>query len=217
MQGLRNSLNLYTNTFYWGLASEQIRWFVIGGFSGYLTGFMFTARLHGRFDKMSILIVSALLYAVGPAIPLVLGLLGILSPATPGLLAILIGFSVVGYIGAAVLYISTLSVLADIADENELRFGLRQEGMLYSTRTLFQKVDQALGAALGGMVLTLIALPQKAKVGEVASDMVAQIALWDGVIAAIPGIAAVLFYSRCKVSRNSYDRTRSALNARTLN
>ncbi len=41
----------YTNTFYWELTSEQLRWFVIGSFAGYATAFAFAARMHGRYDK----------------------------------------------------------------------------------------------------------------------------------------------------------------------
>jgi Na+/melibiose symporter-like transporter len=83
--------------------------------------------------------------------------------------------------------------------------------MLYSTRTLFQKVDQAIGAALAGGVLTLINFPEKAKPGEVDLSMVQQIAIWDGLLATIPGVIAIYFYSRCRTTRGSYETTRAAL------
>ena len=214
MQGVRNTLGLYTNTYFWRLTSEEIRWFVIASFAGYLAGFVLTTHLHSGMGKMRSLIVSAIAYAAGPAIPVILGLAGVLKSDTPGLLAILMAFSVIGFAGGSVLYGSTLSVLADIADENELRFGARQEGMLYSTRTLFQKIDQAAGAAVGGAVLALIHFPAHAQVGALTAHAAGRIALWDGVIAGIPGLIAVLFYMRCRMSRSSYDMTRAALAAR---
>jgi Na+/melibiose symporter-like transporter len=214
MQGVRGTLGLYTNTYFWHLTSEQIRWFVFASFAGYLAGFMLTARLHSGMGKMRSLVLSAIAYAAGPAIPVILGLAGILRSDTPGLLAILMTFSLIGFAGGSVLYGSTLSVLADIADENELRFGARQEGMLFSTRTLFQKVDQAVGAALGGAVLAFIHFPAHARVGAATATAASRIALWDGVIAAAPGLIAVLFYMRCRMSRSAYETTRAALAAR---
>ena len=214
MIGLRGGLHLYTNTYYWGLGSEQIRFFVIGSFAGYLSAFLFAAMLHGRFDKKQTIIVSALVYALAPSIPILMGFAGTLTPQTPNLLAILIAFSVLSYGAASVLSISIMSALADIADENELKFGLRQEGVLYSTRALFAKVDQAIGAALAGFVLTLIAFPTKAKVGEVAAEVIWDLALWDGILAGVPGFIAVFFYARYKITRASYEETKAALAAR---
>ncbi|MFN3522443.1 MAG: MFS transporter [Phenylobacterium sp.] len=211
MVGLRSGLHLYTNTYYWELASEEIRWFVIGSFAGYFSAFLFAARLHGRYDKRATMIVSAVVYAVAPAIPIVLGGVGMLTPETPGLLQILILFSVLSYGAASVLSISVMSALADIADENELTFGVRQEGVLYSTRSLFAKVDQAVGAALAGFVLTIIAFPVKAKVGEVPAEVVWNLAMWDGILAGVPGFIAVFFYSRYAITRRSYEATKAAL------
>ena len=103
---------------------------------------------------------------------------------------------------------------AAIADENELKFGLRQEGVLYSTRALFAKVDQAIGAALAGFVLTFINFPVKAQIGEVPAQVIWDLALWDGVLAGIPGFIAVFFYARYKITRATYEETKAALAAR---
>ena len=214
MVGLRTGLHLYTNTFYWELASDELRWFVLGSFAGYFSAFVFAAGLHGKYDKRAVMIISAIIYAVAPALPVALGGMGLLTAQTPGLLGVLIAFSVLSYGAASVLSISVMSALADIADENELRFGVRQEGVLYATRSLFAKVDQAVGAALAGLVLTLIAFPTKAEIGEVAPEIVWNLALYDGVLAAIPGLIAVFFYARYGINRRTFEATKAALAAR---
>jgi len=107
-----------------------------------------------------------------------------------------------------------MSALADVADENEARHGIRQEGVLYSTRTLFAKVDQAIGTALAGLVLTLIAFPEKAKPGQVNGEVLQSLALWDGVIAGVPALVAAFFYGRYRITKTSYDQTRAAIAAR---
>jgi hypothetical protein len=75
-------------------------------------------------------------------------------------------------------------------------------------------VDQAIGAAIGGAVLSFIALPPRAEVGQIPQEKLTQIALWDGLMAAVPGLVAVVLYSRCRVSLESYRTTRDALAAR---
>ena len=214
MIGLRAGLNLYAVGFFWEISSSDIRYYIIGSFAGYATAFLFAARAHGRFDKKNTAIVATLVYAVVPAIPLGLGQLGILTAETPGLLPILVSFAAVSYGAVSVLQISIASALADVADENELRFGIRQEGILYSTRAFAAKLDQAIGSALAGLVLTLIAFPPKAKPGQIDDSILANLILWDGVLAAAPGLMAAICYSQYRINRAAYETTRNALAAR---
>ncbi len=214
MIGLRAGLNLYMGTFYWELTSEELRWFIIGSASGYIAGFVFAARLHKRFDKRMTMILWAAIYAVAPALPNILGQLGLLDAQTPGLLPILVAFSVVSYASASVLSITVMSALADVADENELKFGLRQEGVLYATRSLAAKVDQAIGALLAGLVLGWIAFPAKAAPGQVPAEVIGNLALWDGLLAAVPGLIAAGFYARYGITRARYEETRAQIAAR---
>lgn len=212
--GLRTVLHVYVNTFYWGLDSEELSFFVIGTFAGYATAFLFAARMHGKFDKKATMIAAAVSYGVIPMIPIAMGLMGFWSHETPGIVPILIVFSALSYGALSVLSISVMSALADVADENEAKHGVRQEGVLYSTRTLFAKVDQAVGTALAGLVLTLIAFPEKAKPGQVGPEVLHNLALWDGVIAGVPAVLAAVFYGRYRITRASYAKTREAIAAR---
>ena len=214
MIGLREGLRLYVYSYYWVVSSSDMRLFIIGSFVGYVTAFIFAARMHGRFDKKATIIGSGLAYAVIPAIPPILGQFGILRPDTPGLLPILIVFAALSYAAISVLQISVTSALADIADENELKHGIRQEGILYSTRALAAKLDQAIGAALAAAVITFIRFPDKARPGEVDEDVLFNLALWDGALAAIPGLIAAVCYGRYRINRASYEATRAALTQR---
>jgi Na+/melibiose symporter-like transporter len=211
MLGLREALRMYVNTFYWELNSEQLSLFIIGSFVGYFGAFWFAPMLHGRADKKRTIIASCLVYAIVPGLPLILGLLGVLTPDTPGLLAILIAFATVGYASVSILQISVMSALADIADQNELKHGIRQEGILYSTRALAAKMDQAIGAALAGFVITFINFPAKATPGEIAPTVLRDLAFVEGVIAGVPGLIAVFFYAQYRINRQSYEATRAAL------
>jgi len=215
MVGVRGGLSLYIGTYLFELSSEQLRFYVIGSFVGYVVALVASARLHGRFDKRRVMIWSAVVYAIAPALPASLRLAGLFfENGDPLLLPTLVAISAFSYGSAAVLTISVMSALADIADENEVKFGLRQEGVLYATRALFAKVDQAIGTFLAGLALTFIAFPKKAEPGEVPLDIVHNLAWVEGPIAAVPGLLAVIFYARYRIDLNSCEQTRAALVAR---
>ena len=210
MTGIRIGLWLYTATFFWQLDNNQISLFVIGSFAGYLFAAFAVKRLHARFDKRWTGAIALIFYSLGPAVPLALGYFGVLSAETPGILWILIAFSVLQHAPYSLMITTVTSALADIADENELKYGVRQEGVLYATRTFFQRVDQALGTALAGWVLSAIAFPTNAKPGQVPNEVLMGLAAAFA-LSAIPGLIAGVFYGMLRVTRTSYEATRAAL------
>jgi Na+/melibiose symporter-like transporter len=212
MLGVREGLNLYINTFFWGFTSEQIRWFVIGTLTGFFVGFFLTAPIHARFDKKIAVLVAGAFLAVTPAVPIVLQLNDLMPPADDArLLPMVIAFAGVSAAAGSVMNISVMSQLADIADENELRFGYRQEGVLYSTRSFFAKLDTAIGHLFAGIALDLVAFPERATPGQVPEETLRALAFVDGPVAAIPGLIALLFYARYRITRASYEATRTRL------
>lgn len=215
MVGVRIGLWIYIATFFWQLTNDQITWFVLGSFSGYLFAAFVVKRLHKRFDKRWTGAAALLMYSVGPAIPLALGYFGIISSATPGILWILIAFSVLQHAPYSLLTTTIYSALADIADENELKFGVRQEGVLYATRTLFARIDQAIGTALAGWVIAYVAFPDSAVPGEVSQIVLDNLAA-AFVITTIPGLIAVVFYGMVRVTQDTHNSTKDALEAKRV-
>ena len=130
------------------------------------------------------------------------------------LLPVLVFFSGAGYCMFAVLNISVMSMLADIADQHELRSGNRREGMFYSARTFFSKATTALGTLIGGIAIDVIAFPAGAEPGTVPQETLTQLGLLDGPISVIPALIAIYFYSRYDITRQVHAETRLALNAR---
>jgi Na+/melibiose symporter-like transporter len=215
MTGVRTGLWFYGASYFWRLTNDQVSLFVLGSLAGYVFGAYAVTALHRRFDKRWTGMAALLVYCVGPAIPLALGWLGVLTPSTPGLLAILIAFSVLQHAPYSIMTTTVYSALADIADENELKYGLRQEGVLYATRTLFARVDQALGTALAGWVLAMIAFPAKAVPGQVNPHVLDSLAA-AFVLSTLPGLAATVCYGMLRVTRRTHDATRAALDERRL-
>jgi Na+/melibiose symporter-like transporter len=131
MNGIRDTLGLYGGTYYWGFPSEMLRWYSLGSLVGFVSALTLTPRLHARWGKRRVIIWSAAALVVFPALGFILREVGWMFPnGDPRLLPTLVAISAVSYAVGAILNISVMSALADVADENEVRFGVRREGVL---------------------------------------------------------------------------------------
>jgi glycoside/pentoside/hexuronide:cation symporter, GPH family len=213
--GTRETLNSYMTLFFWEFPGDKIRVFALASPPAYVLAFLVTAPLHRMLDKRATIIASAITLAVATAVPVPLRLLGLLPEnGTSSLLAILLGFTALYYLGFAMLSISVLSALADIADEHELNTGRRQEGMFFAARTFFAQIASGLGHLIAGFAIDWIAFPTAAKPGQVQDGVLFQLGLIEGPLAAIPAIVAVLFYARFRITRERHAEIQRAIGQR---
>ncbi|MBD3647600.1 MAG: MFS transporter, partial [Pseudomonadales bacterium] len=152
---------------------------------------------------------------VFPAMPVILRMMGFFPEnGTELLLWALVAFTGLGAMSGSILNISVMSALADIADEIELTKGLRQEGILYSARTFFAKLDNSIGHGLATLGLWLIAFPEQARPGQVDEDVIWWLGFMDSPLTILAGLIAAGFYSRYRINRESWEQTRTALSSR---
>ncbi len=212
MLGMRGGMNVYVQNFFWEFKPEQTRMYVLGSLVGYVTAFRFTRWLHERFDKRNVIVAGAAALAIFPAAPIIARLLGWLPDNDwEYLLPVLVAWSILGAWGGAAANISVMSALAEVADENELRFGARQEGVIYATRSFFAKVDDAIGHVIAGIAIDLIAFPVRAIPGKVDPDVIWKLGFVDAVVSLIPGLIAVVFYSMYRMDRTKHAQLQADL------
>lgn len=212
--GMRAAFNNYMNLYYWEFTTSQIANFVIGSVMGYGAGFLFSRRLHIKFDKRAVIVATAVGYAFFEAMPVVLRIAGHFPEnGSDFLFSGVLFFHIFGSASLSILNISVMSALADVADENEARFGQRQEGMLYSARSFFSKADRALGTFLAGVMLDVIAFPAKAVPGEVDPDVVFNLGLVDSPMTIFPALIGAAFYAGYRITRQRHAEIRRTLDA----
>ena len=212
MLGMRSALNLYMNTYYFELLPAQIALYVIGSAFGYVTAFAATTEMHKRFDKRATIVTAVIFLSIVPALPVMLRMAGYFPDnGTVWLLPVMISFSGLAGVCLGVANISVMSAIADIADENELLYGHRQEGMLYAARTFFSKADNALGHFLAGVTLDVIQFPVKSKPGEVDADVLYWLGMVDSPITIIPGLLAACFYAGYRINKKRHGEIRTEL------
>ena len=203
--------------FFWELSPQQIGLLVINNILGFAFGFIVTARLHQRFDKPVIMVVSIIMLSVFWSASVNLRLLG-LAPenSSTELVLFIIFFGSITSAGGSILNITVMSALADIADEHELNTGIRQEGVFYAARTLFAKTSSGIGHVVAGLALDFIAFPTDSAPGEIPSEIIFQLGLIDGPFAMIWGLIGAFFYARYKITKQSHAKIKAALAIKNL-
>ena len=214
--GTRETLSSYVSLFFWELPENKIRVFGLASPPAFIVAFFLTVRLHDRFDKRATIIGGLIATVIASALPVTLRVIGVMPEnGSPQLISVLMGFVVRIYGGVAVLTISLLSALADIADEHELATGRRQEGIFFASRTFFGKLTSGIGHLVAGLVIDLIGFPTGAKPGEVAADVVMQLGIFEGPIASVPAMLAAIWYARYRIDRARHAEIRTQLVARS--
>ena len=213
MLGIRGGMGTYMNIYYWEFRSEDIgNLILMGSFFGYISGFLFSARIHNRFDKRATIVTTAVTLSVFPAMPVILRLMGFFPEnGSWMLLPAVAAFGALAAASGSIINISVMSAIADIADENALKYGVRQEGILYSARTFFAKLDNSLGHGVAAVALKMIEFPDKAVPGEVDVDIVWWLGIVDSPLAIVPGLIAACFYARYRIDKSGYEETRKRL------
>ena len=210
--GTHETLGLYMVTFFWELTPYQIGFLIINNIIGYALGFILAARLHRRFDKRATIVFTCLSLSIFWSAAVTLRLFDLAPQNTTWELVIfIICFGAVSSTSGSILHISVMSALADVSDENELKTGMRQEGIYYSARAFFGKASNAFGHVVAGLALSYIGFPENAVPGELSSEMIFQLGIIDGPFAMVWGFIAVFFYYRYGINRKYHAQIQEQL------
>lgn len=196
--GLHETFGVFVNTYVWELSPEQIRWFGVAAIPSVLAGASVAPALMRRFDRRPVLIAALVGMAIFPQLAIDLRLLGWFpSNESPLLLPLLIACVCGTVFATANAVVAVLAMLGDIADENDLKTGRRQEGLIYSARTFFAKASNSAGHFVAGVALDyFVRLPFESAPGQVAPDVIFRLELAAGPLMGLGAIVAIAFYSR---------------------
>ena len=154
--GTNNALQMYVNTYFWGLDADALRYMAltfIGGFIAFVT----IGPLQSAFDKKRILVTCALGIMAVTTIPVTLRFIDVMPEnGSTALVAIIIAsYCLLAYLGTLGL-IMFASMVADAVDVQEYQTGLRQEGLFNSAMTFSGKVTTAGGVIVAGLLVDYV-------------------------------------------------------------
>lgn len=201
--GLTETFGVFANTYVWELQTRQLSWFGAAAVPAILLGALLAPALMRRFDRRAVLLCAIGAATVTAQLPIDLRLLGLFPEnGTPLLLPLLLANTAVTAGSIAVGTVAVLSMLGDIADQNELACGMRQEGLIYSARAFFAKASNSAGHFCAGLLLDVfVRIPFGAVPGKLDSDIVFRLALASGPIMGFAAVIAIPFYARYDLTR----------------
>jgi len=179
--GIREAVNALVGRFFWEFSPQEISFFGLASPPAYILAFLLIPYLHRTIDKRLSLIVAVGIVCIAAVTPISLRLWGTFPEnGDPWVWRfIMLGTFFFFYFGVAVLTITVMSALADVADQHELETGRRQEGILYAARTFFGKVTQGLGYGISGFVVDAIGFKSGSVPGEVDPDVLFRLGVLD--------------------------------------
>lgn len=218
--GINSVLGIHANTLFWELNGEQIRAVTMALFFGLFLGAPFGGLLLSHMEKRSVLVlgISALLSC--QSAPVLLRLAGLFPFEGDSLATLLTIFSLMAgmFTGSAGIAMNAMG--PDVADQHEVLFGTRREGLFAAGNAFANKAASAGGTLIAGLLLSFIALPKQAgpqlATGDVPERSLNLLGLVYGPGAALFSLLAVFAILRYRIDRETHARNIAILNNRRL-
>jgi len=106
------------------------------------------------------------------------------------------------------------SVVADILDQHELKTGYRQEAMFNAALSFSSKDVSDFGIVLGGLILTLVALPAHVAPGGVPAGKIRLLGLIVGLVVPLFYLVPIYLIGRYRITRQAHADIRRQLDER---
>ena len=218
MVGADAALALYMNTFFWELRGSDLLLFQAAAPIGIVIGSLFTRALNKRFDKLPGVVWGTSFWAFCQLLPVVLRFADAFpSNGTRALVWTLVAIKFLQGAGVAQALVSFNSMVADIADENELATGKRQEGIFFAAVSFANKSTVGLGNILAGVALDVIAWPRGAHIqsaADIPAHKISLLGILSGPIVAAFCVICVWCYGHYHLTRERHAEIAAKLVAR---
>lgn len=206
--GLGFAINLYFTTYFWGFSSAQIAQFTFSSAIAAVLAFIIAPRLAQRFDKRP---VAMLLIPAGLAfqvVPVSLRLLGMFpANGSPALFPTIFLTSILSVGLGVIANILFSSMIADVAEDAELKTGRRQEGLYFAAIAFANKATTGFGIFGSGLIVSAVGFPAGAKPGAVPEAVLQRLGLvYAPTQVVLYGVAALLLFGY-RITRASHMET----------
>jgi Na+/melibiose symporter-like transporter len=214
--GVVTALGLHLATYFWFVSNEElIVWGIATGI-GIFAGLPFWLRASLRLDKKPTFVWGLAIFTLFTALPPLLKIAGywpaLGSPAYLPAFALTTGL--IAHFGIAATMVTGRSMMADVTDEDALRFGRRREGIFFGAASFSAKASFGVGSLIAGLVVDFVGLVQGADPGSVGPRIVNGLGYTNAsAILVLCGLSLAIF-SRYRLDRTRHAEIRAALGAR---
>jgi GPH family glycoside/pentoside/hexuronide:cation symporter len=212
--GVYTTLGLYLGTYFWEFSTDQLAGLIVPTAIGTLLAFVLLNGLGRRFDKPTLL--SAVSFGLSINVLWLIGarLLGLLPenghPLIYPLQLLNLGIAVMLIVALQAL---SVSLWADILDEQQLATGRRQEGVVFAAGSFVGKATTGAGSLMAGIVIDLSGIEPGVAPGAVSQGVLQSLGWFTLVTIASLGMVACFFFTRLRLSRADHAKVMSQLAA----
>ena len=205
--GITVALSNYFYLHLWALKPQMIGPLASGGLLASVIGVFLAPYLSRRFGKKQAMLGLLAFSVFAGLLPISGRLLGLMPPNGSNLLyGLLFGDVVlaaaVGLMGLVIL----TSMVADVVEDQQVKTGVRSEGVLFAANGLVPKFTTGLGAFIAGSLISLVGFPVKAQPGTVDPDIVRHLALYYIPCVILLNGGSVVVLSFYKIDRQAHER-----------
>jgi Na+/melibiose symporter-like transporter len=205
--GITVALSNYFYLHLWGLKPQMIGPLASGGLLASVIGVFLAPYLSRRFGKKQAMLGLLGFSVFAGLLPISGRLLGIMPPNGSGLLygllfADVVLAAAVGLMGLVIL----TSMVADVVEDQQVKSGVRSEGVLFAANGLVPKFTTGLGAFIAGSLISLVGFPVQAQPGTVDPDIVRHLALYYIPCVILLNGGSVVVLSFYKIDRATHER-----------
>lgn len=166
--GLIAALWVYLVTYFWLLDANQIAVLAALHLIGAAIAMLVTPTLARNHDKRTVVLAATFGSIITSCMPITLRVMGLLPDRW--VYPTLMGVAIVDVFLVVIMVSLVASMVADVVEDVEKSDGRRHEGAIFSAQTFVSKLSTAAGTWAAGLVLTLIAFPQAARVADVSRE-----------------------------------------------
>lgn len=199
--GINGAFNNYAYVFVWKIRPERIQLISYAYFAGILLGVPVARALLNRLEKKTVIIQGLAMVLICFLTLQVLRALGVFMLSGDAALPWLCGNASIVGVGVGLLSVAYPAMMADAADEHEVLFGARREGLYFAGLGFASKAASGLGQMAAGFALDALHFPKAAgaQVGAVVAEPVLRLLVlaWGPLAAvfAFAGTIALLPYA----------------------
>lgn len=212
--GANASLNNHAFVFVWKMKSETIQFISYAYLVGILLGVVGAPMMQKLMEKKYVVIIGFLLLIANWLVLQGGMLAGLYHPlGDAAVLPMQINSWVAG-IGTGFVLVAYPSMMADAADEHELLFGRRREGLYFAGLGFAGKAATGLGVMVAGVALDVIGFPRS--MGHTAGMSLPDamqfrlVSIW-GPVPAVIAIVSLLILASYEITRARHDSIAAAL------
>jgi Na+/melibiose symporter-like transporter len=174
---------VFTYSYIYGfeLSTEKMSILRFAAIPGFILMMPLAAWITQRLDKKYALIITgwSSLFFIG--LPIVLRMLGLFPDnESDWLIPAFFAIAIMSGILTPVVPITVDSMMTDVADEHELRTGVRSEGAIFAVKAFAMKLTAGIGGMFAGFGLDVIGFPEHAVMGEVDPEIITRLLFLNG-------------------------------------